>query len=53
MTGNGTLVTYSSKGEVKRALRQAGFTVKRLPGPAGKRHMLQAVKPMIPSLNVL
>ncbi|MCK5781220.1 MAG: tRNA (5-methylaminomethyl-2-thiouridine)(34)-methyltransferase MnmD [Flavobacteriales bacterium] len=40
----GVLVTYSSKGIVKRALRSVGFTVKRLEGPKGKRHMLRAVK---------
>jgi tRNA U34 5-methylaminomethyl-2-thiouridine-forming methyltransferase MnmC len=39
---NGILVTYSSKGIVKRALRSVGFTVKRLDGPKGKRHMLRA-----------
>ena len=41
----GILSTYSSKGIVKRALRSAGFTVKRLPGPPGKREFLKAVKP--------
>jgi len=41
---NGILVTYSAKGTVKQALRSAGYLVKRLPGPAGKRHMVQAVK---------
>jgi len=41
---NGILVTYSSKGIVKRALRSVGFTVKRLEGPKGKRHMLRASK---------
>ena len=41
---NGILVTYSAKGTVKQALRAAGFSVKRLPGPKGKRHMVQAVK---------
>ncbi len=40
----GALVTYSAKGDVKRALRAAGFTVRRLPGAVGKRHMLRAVK---------
>jgi len=40
----GILVTYSSKGLVKRNLREAGFKVKRLEGPAGKRHMLRASK---------
>ena len=41
---NGLLVTYASKGLVKRAMRSVGFKVKRLPGPPGKWHMLQAVK---------
>ncbi len=41
----GALVTYSSKGEVKRTLRNVGFEVQRLAGPPGKRHMLRAVKP--------
>ena len=44
MAPGGVLVTYSSKGEVKRALRTAGFTVERLPGALGKRHMLRAFK---------
>ena len=38
------LLTYSAKGDVKRALREAGFIVKRLAGPIGKRHMLCAEK---------
>jgi tRNA U34 5-methylaminomethyl-2-thiouridine-forming methyltransferase MnmC len=41
---DGILVTYSSKGTVKQALRNAGYTVERLPGAAGKRHMLRAKK---------
>lgn len=40
----GILTTYSSKGTVKQALRSAGFVLQRLPGPAGKRHMLRATK---------
>jgi len=40
----GILVTYSSKGLVKRNLHEAGFLVERLPGPAGKRHITRAVK---------
>ncbi|HZK08576.1 MAG TPA: tRNA (5-methylaminomethyl-2-thiouridine)(34)-methyltransferase MnmD [Bacteroidales bacterium] len=40
----GILVTYSSKGLVKRNLHEAGFAVERLPGPAGKRHITRAVK---------
>ncbi|MDO8896299.1 MAG: MnmC family methyltransferase, partial [Bacteroidales bacterium] len=41
----GILVTYSSKGIVKKALRDAGFLVERLKGPPGKRHVLRAVRP--------
>jgi len=40
----GILVTYSSAGIVKRALISAGFTLQRLPGPPGKKHMLRAIK---------
>lgn len=42
----GILVTYSAKGSVKRALRETGFDVHRLPGALGKRHMLRAIKPL-------
>ena len=35
------LVTYCSKGTVKQALRNAGFTLERLAGPPGKRHILR------------
>lgn len=38
------LVTYCCKGEVKRNLRTAGFDVKKLPGPPGKREMLRAIR---------
>ena len=41
---NGVLVTYCSKGIVRRAMMAAGFTVKKLPGPPGKREILKAVK---------
>ena len=40
----GMLVTYSSKGDVRRALEAVGFEVERLPGALGKRHMLRATK---------
>lgn len=40
----GVVVTYSSKGVVKEALRAAGFTVNRLKGALGKRHMVRAIK---------
>lgn len=35
------LATYCSKGTVKQALRNAGFTLERLAGPPGKRHILR------------
>lgn len=41
---DGIFVTYCSKGIVKQALRNLGLTVKRMPGPAGKRHVIQAIK---------
>ncbi len=44
MNPGGVLTTYSSKGDVRRALQSAGFTVERLPGALGKRHMLRAIK---------
>ncbi len=44
MSTGGALVTYSAKGAVRRNLEKAGFAVERLPGPAGKREMIRAVK---------
>ena len=44
LKSQGILVTYSSKGSVKRALKAVGFTIERLEGPPGKRHMLRAIK---------
>jgi len=41
---NGTLVTYSAKGQVKRNLRECGFVVSLLPGPPGKRQIIRADK---------
>lgn len=41
----GMLVTYCAKGQVRRDMQAAGFTVERLPGPPGKREMLRATKP--------
>jgi tRNA U34 5-methylaminomethyl-2-thiouridine-forming methyltransferase MnmC len=43
MRPGGVFSTYSAKGDVRRALQSAGFQVKRIPGPPGKREMLQAV----------
>ena len=41
---NGVLVTYCSRGQLKRDLKSVGFTVDRLPGPPAKRHMIRAIK---------
>ena len=38
----GVLVTYAAIGEVNRAMKAVSFTVERLVGPPGKRHMLRA-----------
>ena len=40
----GILVTYCCKGDVRRALLAAGFSVEKIPGPPGKREMIRAVK---------
>jgi tRNA U34 5-methylaminomethyl-2-thiouridine-forming methyltransferase MnmC len=42
MKRGGVLVTYSTKGTVKRNLKEAGFSIEKLPGPAGKREILRA-----------
>lgn len=44
MKKDGVLVTYSAKGSARRAMQAVGFSVERLPGPPGKRHMLRATK---------
>ncbi len=41
---NAVLTTYCCKGSVKRALKEAGFQIEKLPGPKGKREVLRAVK---------
>lgn len=45
MTFGGVLVTYSCKGAIRRHLKEAGFIVTKIPGPAGKREMSRAHKP--------
>lgn len=37
-------ITYCAKGEVRRQLQASGFTMERLPGPPGKRHILRGTK---------
>jgi len=40
----GVLVTYCAQGNARRAMINVGFTVEKLQGPPGKRHMLRATK---------
>lgn len=41
---DGILITYCSKGEVRRAMQAAGFVVEKIPGPPGKREIVRALK---------
>ncbi len=44
MPADAYLVTYSSKGSVRRALKEAGFVVEKHPGPGRKREVIRAVR---------
>lgn len=44
MKPGGILVTYCSKGEVRRNMIAAGFEVEKVPGPPGKREMIRCAK---------
>lgn len=44
MRAGGILVTFSSMGQVRRSLAEAGFTTEKLPGPKGKREITRACK---------
>lgn len=44
LKADGILVTYCAKGIVKRTLKEVGFKIESLPGPAGKREMTRARK---------
>lgn len=46
----GVLVTYCSKGDVRRSMGAAGLRVEKLPGPPGKREMLRALRPEVGSI---
>ena len=41
---NGVLITYSSKGDVKRTIKEVGFNVFSIAGPTGKREITLACK---------
>ncbi|HKG05804.1 MAG TPA: tRNA (5-methylaminomethyl-2-thiouridine)(34)-methyltransferase MnmD [Pedobacter sp.] len=40
----GIFVTYAITGNLKRALKNIGFSIEKLPGAPGKREMLRAIK---------
>ena len=44
LNSKGVLVTYSSKGTVRRAMQAVGFTVQKIPGPIGKAEIVRAMK---------
>lgn len=44
MSPQSILVTYCCKGDVRRAMIAAGFSVEKIPGPPHKREMLRAFK---------
>lgn len=44
MQNKGCMTTFSARGSFRRDLQSLGFSVERLPGPAGKRHITRAVK---------
>lgn len=45
MHPGGVLLTYCSKGVVRRAMQAAGLVVEKLAGPPGKREIIRAHKP--------
>ncbi len=44
MKKGGLLTTYSSKGSVRRILKELNFNVEKKAGPPGKREMINAIK---------
>ena len=44
LRAGGVLVTYCSKGQVRRDLMKGGLEMEKLPGPPGKREMLRGTK---------
>ena len=44
MKTSGLLTTYSSKGSVRRTLKELNFNVEKKAGPPGKREMINAIK---------
>jgi tRNA U34 5-methylaminomethyl-2-thiouridine-forming methyltransferase MnmC len=40
----GIFVTYAITGNLKRMLKSLGFAIQKIPGAAGKREMLRAIR---------
>ena len=47
LSPGGVFVTYAAKGSVRRALQNLGLEVALVPGPPGKREMIQAYRPLL------
>ncbi len=47
MNPGAVFVTYAAKGSVRRALQNLGLEVALVPGPPGKREMIQAYHPLL------
>ncbi len=46
LKSGGILVTYCAQGQFKRNLKAVGFEIENLSGPAGKREITRAIKPL-------
>jgi tRNA U34 5-methylaminomethyl-2-thiouridine-forming methyltransferase MnmC len=44
LKSGGIFVSYAITGNLKRAVKNCGFTIEKLPGAPGKREMLRAIK---------
>lgn len=44
LKSDGILVTYCAKGQVRRNMKVAGFSIEKIAGPPGKREMTRAIK---------
>lgn len=45
----GVLTSFCAQGAFRRALKEVGFNVEKIPGPPGKREMTRAIKPQLHS----
>ncbi len=54
LSNHGILLTYSSSSSVRKNMESSGFSVDKIPGPAGKHQITRAIKeiPVTESLNL-